>query len=267
MNLLKGSIFKPFRRSKPRFDPGKVVWRDDKLAGWFAEETSELAPGFPVRADDTVIDVGCGEGTMARFAGSQGAAVIVTDVSQACVDQSVRRLQRTKARSVTGHVSNSRPLPVPSEFCTRIICLEVLEHVDAPEAVLAELVRVAKPNSLFLLSVPDPSSEAIQKELAPDSYWEQPNHLRVFERQSFHDLVTKAGLTVEQHFFRSFYSAIYWSLFWAADQEYGDPEKPVLKYWRLTWDALLSCEQGQKVIKTLNQALPKSQVILARKAG
>ena len=50
---------------------------------------------------------------------------------------------------------------------------------------------------MYLLTVPDPVGESLQKKLAPDLYWRTPNHLRVFERDEFDRLVIEAGLTIE----------------------------------------------------------------------
>ncbi|CRO36601.1 hypothetical protein PAERUG_P12_London_17_VIM_2_11_09_04363 [Pseudomonas aeruginosa] len=36
--------------------------RDAVLSGWFNQETDELFSGFPISAEDTVLDVGCGDG-------------------------------------------------------------------------------------------------------------------------------------------------------------------------------------------------------------
>ncbi len=165
---------------------------------------------------------------MSRFAGSMGAEVIVTDVDAKCVETTVRRVKRTIARSVQGFVSDSNPIPVEDARCSRVLCMEVMEHVDDPSVFMSELVRVAKPNALFLLTVPDPGSEKLQKQLAPDIYWRKPNHLRVFQHEDFARTVRDAGLVIERQFSRSFFWMLYWTFFWAAIKNLGHQKS---RYW------------------------------------
>jgi SAM-dependent methyltransferase len=143
--------------------------------------------------------------------------------------------------------------------------MEVMEHVDDPRQLMHELARVTAPGGAVLISVPDPASEAIQKHLAPESYWTKPNHVRILERDQFNQIVADSGLTIVSQTYRKFFSTMYWSLFWAADQHLGAPEKPVLRYWRKTWESLLESPHGYPVKATLDRMMPKSQVIIATK--
>jgi SAM-dependent methyltransferase len=164
-------------------------------------------------------------------------------------------------------VSDSNPLPVEDSVCTRIIALEVLEHVDDPHQFMRELVRVAKPGALFLLAVPDYRSEAVQQGIAPDSYWEKPNHIRVFGRDELAGLARESGLSVTHSECKSFFWAMWWTLFWARDQQFGAPENPVLFHWTQTWNELLNSRGGERIARKLDETMPKSQVVVARKAA
>ena len=51
------------------------------------------------------------------------------------------------------------------------------------------------PHLKYLITVPDPEIEKLQKKgLAPDAYFSKPNHIRIWERDAFAQLVTDAGL-------------------------------------------------------------------------
>ncbi|HLD67060.1 MAG TPA: SAM-dependent methyltransferase, partial [Pseudomonas sp.] len=41
---------------------GDFALVDASMSGWFNTESGELLQGFPIRPQDTVLDVGCGEG-------------------------------------------------------------------------------------------------------------------------------------------------------------------------------------------------------------
>lgn len=249
-----------------RYESAGVGLADMHANGWFQNDSGELAPGFRIDATDTCLDVGCGDGGMSLFAAAIGATVIASDIDPARIATVRAALRKSRARDVTTIVSNSSPLPLADSTATRIICTEVLEHVEDPAAVLAELVRVGKPGAVYLLTVPDETAELVQKRLAPPAYWRPPNHLRVFSRQAFSDLVSESGLHVEHRNYTGFFWAVWWMLFWAADQEFGKPDVPLLASWDQTWHHLMNARDGERVRRVLDEYMPKSQVIIASKS-
>ena len=246
-------------------DPRTVGLRDSQLGGWNLAQIGQLADGFTIKAEDTVIDVGCGEGGTANFAAYQGAEVIATDIDEVKVEQTRQKLQKSKARCFETMVSDSNPLPIADERVTKVICMEVMEHVPDPQQFISELVRVGKPGAQYLLTVPDPASENLQKDLAPPCYWEAPNHLRIFSHEEFETLVDSAGLIIEKKILRGFYWSMWWVFFWASNQQLGEPEGPILKNWTETWNAVLQSEKATQLKQVLDHHLPKSQIIIARK--
>jgi len=50
--------------------------------------------------------------------------------------------------------ADGRKLPIQSSSVEAVLCLEVLEHVDGPELVLAEVERVLVPGGVVMLSMP-----------------------------------------------------------------------------------------------------------------
>ena len=234
-------------------------------SGWFNDANGELFLGFPLGPGDTYLDVGCGAGGAAIFAARRGCNVMATDLLPDAVASLDVRLREAGSAAHLCVVSDSAPLPVPSGWANRIVCCEVMEHVPDPVAFMDELVRVGAAGARYLLTVPDPASEAVQRAVAPPSYWNPPNHLRVFSHEDFGRLVTDAGLTIEKRHVMGFFSSVWWSLFWAAGQELGQPEKPLLAAWSDAWGRLLSCPDGDRVKVALDRCMPKSQIIVARK--
>lgn len=238
--------------------------------GWFKHETHELLPGFPITQNDTFVDVGCGDGMSSEFAALCGAEVFAFDIDPDAIASVERRMKgKNPARPFRAAVSDSNPLPLSDGTATRVVCQEVIEHVDDPRQFLAELVRIGKPGARYLLTVPDPASEALQKSLAPDIYWRKPNHLRVLGREEFDGLVEGAGLTIEARTHYSFFWTMWWALFWAdkGGFEFGSAGTPVLGHWNKCWTALMAAPNGARVKKALDDHMPKSQIVLARKAA
>jgi SAM-dependent methyltransferase len=247
-----------------------VARREDERFGLFNRETCELLSGFVIGPADTLVDVGCGAGCASAFASDCGAAVYAVDIDpRALADVDNRMQGRKPLRLFRTLLSDANPLPLPDGIATRVVAQEVLEHVDDPGRFLSELVRIGRPDALYLLSVPDPVAERVQKKLAPQAYWRKPNHLRIFEREQFADLVRNAGLRIEKRFSSSFFWSMWWILFWSGEGklESGAPGTPVLAHWNKTWAALLKTPNGPRIKQALDEFMPKSQVILARKAA
>src|SRR5947207_10303914 len=120
-----------------------------------------LFPGFDIQAHDVLLDIGCGTGDACHQAGLAGAAVIALDTQLETVRHVDRRMQDSPARSYQSFVSDANPIPLPANSCTRIVAREVLEHVREPEQLLAEMVRVGTNGALYLIGVPDASSEEL----------------------------------------------------------------------------------------------------------
>ena len=240
---------------------------DAYLSGWFHRDSGELFEGFPINADDSVLDIGCGDGPFASFCAERGAEVIFADIDAEKVAAVDAMLKQSPARAVLPLVTDAKPIPLADARVNKVIAMEVLEHVEDPAQFMRELVRVAKPGALFLLTVPDPLGESVQKKLAPAAYFEHPNHIRVFQRDEFEQLIRDAGLVIEKRADYGFYWSIWWFFFWACKQDLSPPWHPLLESWTRTWNILLSTPDGPRIKQALDAAMPKSQAIIARKPG
>ena len=242
-----------------------VALRDALAGGWFDRATRQMYPGFDIPADSIVLDAGCGDGHMAGFCAPLAARLILVDIDAASVAAAIAHTRANGANHVEGHTSNCTPIPLADAVADRIVCTEMLEHADDPTAVMAELVRVAKPGARFLLTVPAAESEIVQKRVAPEFYWQKPLHLRIFDHDGFAKLVTDAGLTIERRGRYGFYQSVWWSMFWACGTPFEGPHHPALLAWEASWGALLDSVGGARVKLALDAALPKSQLIVASK--
>lgn len=246
--------------------PKEIGLVDMALSGWLNNETGELIEGFFIRGSDRVLDVGCGDGGFTLFCGRQGAEIFVADINPENVAQASLRLRETAARAVHPLVTDANPIPVQDEQMDKVIAMEVMEHVDDPLTFLKELFRVGKPGAQYLISVPAAISEQVQIGIAKSSYFQKPNHIHIFEQEQFISLVEEAGLRVEKVINYGFYRTLWWLFFWASNQPtISSPWHPLLESWDQTWRILLALPDGDKIKKKLDEVLPKSQVILARK--
>ncbi len=256
-------------------DPRVVGYRDAVNSGWYQRETGELLKGFPIEPQDTVLDVGCGEGLSILFCANQGAHVVFTDVNPRKIEHLKEKAQRSPARKVEAYVSDSLPLPIPDGYATKVLAMDMLEHTEDPAAIVKELYRVGKPGAQYLISVPGHRSELLQKPFASSNYFTPPNHIQVFDKKRLLDLVESAGMVVESYTTWGFYWVMWMSIYWClnAHEVQGEimeriskpPYHGALMNWAKTWDEILKLPDVQPMLDSFNRELPKSQAVIARK--
>ncbi len=119
------------------------------LANWdekfYSKFTDALRPTTP---GGRVLDVGCGVGQVVARLTATGFEAHGVDVAQPNI---------AKARKFSDRCQlyDGRRLPYPDDHFASVGALNVLEHVEAPEDFIRELVRVAKPGGRLVLSSPN----------------------------------------------------------------------------------------------------------------
>ena len=119
------------------------------LAGWdgafYRKFTDALHPG---KDGGRVLDVGCGVGQVVVTLASQGVDAWGVDVAKANIDRASKATDRCLWY-------DGRRLPFgDGEFAT-VGALNVLEHVEDPEAFVADVVRVTRSGGKIVLSSPN----------------------------------------------------------------------------------------------------------------
>lgn len=139
----------------------------DILANWdaafYAKFTRTLRPAAP---GARLLDVGCGVGQVVATLAREGFEAWGVDVAEANIARS--RQLTDRCRWYDGN-----RLPFPDGHFASVGALNVLEHVQEPEAFLAEVVRVTAPGGRIVLS--------------------SPNFLRVFGWRDYHPRMRGVG--------------------------------------------------------------------------
>jgi SAM-dependent methyltransferase len=156
-------------------------WEDH--AGWWQRGFTEGAdPEYeeqilPLAAEHLagareVLDVGCGEGQVARLAASVGAPRVVG------VDPTWGQLALARDRGgapMYGR-ADAAALPFAAESFDAVVACLVFEHIDAVDDAVAEVGRVLRPGGrfLFFLNHPllqTPGSGWIDDRILDEQYW------------------------------------------------------------------------------------------------
>lgn len=119
------------------------------LAGWDENFYAKYADTLqPERPGERVLDVGCGVGQVVRRLRDAGFEAMGVEVSEPNV-------ARGRAFGLDCRMYDGRHLPFPDAHFAGVGALNVLEHVEEPEAFVAELARVAQPGGRVLISSPN----------------------------------------------------------------------------------------------------------------
>jgi SAM-dependent methyltransferase len=162
-----------------------------------------------LRSGDSVLDVGCGAGHLAREFVSRGYSLVGVEPSERLRAEFVAtgaELDSAVYSVLDGRAEN---LPFPDGSWKAIVLTEVLEHVDDPEQVLSELHRVLALDGRLCISVPTSFSERLYSRLHP-RYTVNATHLRVFTKDSLTDLLRRCDFRVVCIEGRNFVPAVLW---------------------------------------------------------
>lgn len=124
---------------------------------------------------DTILDVGCGNGSILRRLASDGYRNLHGfEIS----DYAVKRL---RAEGMTMWQGRLPTLPMPDAHCDVVIASQVLEHVIRRGRFAKEIARVLKPGGRAFIFVPDDCLGPI----------DEPEHVIRYDRESLRRFLGK----------------------------------------------------------------------------
>lgn len=151
-------------------------WQDGFTGGADPEYEEQILPlaSRHLTGAQRILDVGCGEGQVARMALADGAAMAVG------IDPTWAQLAEAGSRSGGAHYARADAAGLPfgcASFDAVVACL-VFEHIREMDAAITEVARVLEPGGrfVFLLNHPllqTPDSGWIDDQVLdpPEQYW------------------------------------------------------------------------------------------------
>jgi SAM-dependent methyltransferase len=125
------------------------------------QRTRELLRLLDLRPGQTVLEVGCGTGAVAReIARATGGAVRITavDPSRLALEQAARETSAADlgalARAISYRQMDGRSLALPNGAFAAALCSRVLIHAPQPAQIVAEMARVTQPGGRVLCIEP-----------------------------------------------------------------------------------------------------------------
>lgn len=99
--------------------------------------------GFAFRGDERLLDVGCGDGGVARLLRPRVAEIVAIDVEPSDMWE--------EAPGLRFQVADGEALPFPDESFDLVHSKDSLHHMEHPEVALREYRRVLKPGGAALI--------------------------------------------------------------------------------------------------------------------
>jgi ubiquinone/menaquinone biosynthesis C-methylase UbiE len=215
---------------------------------------------------DKVLDVGCGEGRHIIH------ACLEHNILGFGVDLSLRDLATAKERftpfanyNIHSQFSllqtDATHLPFADNSFDKIICSEVLEHIEHYSDVLCEIKRVLKPTGILAVSVPRAWPEKICWSLSAAYHQVEGGHIRIFNAQQLRSEIKNIGFEFTHRYWaHALHSPFWWlkCLWWDTQ----DRSRFIKFYHRiLVWDLMQKPWLTQTLEKLLNPLLGKSVVM------
>jgi SAM-dependent methyltransferase len=148
-------------------------WQREFSAGADPEYEEQILPlvARHLRGARRVLDIGCGEGQVARRVATLGAGVVGLDPTLSQV-----RVARDRGGGPTFVRARAEALPCADDAFDAVLLCLALEHVEELEVAIREVARVLEPGGRFVLLLCHPLLQApgsgwVEDQTLGEHYW------------------------------------------------------------------------------------------------
>ena len=163
---------------------------DVPVPAFVLDRLEEIVASFSrYRRLNTWLDVGCGVGTLLRAVQNGGWSATGTEVAPAVV-------KSVQAAGLDARLGFLGDLDLPENGFDVVSMVEVIEHVPAPDSLIAEAQRLIRPGGALYITTPNGRSLSARMLGSKWSVVTPPDHLQLFSVRGLRAVMTRAGLEV-----------------------------------------------------------------------
>lgn len=137
----------------------------------------------------SVVDCGCGEGYGSKIISSAAAKVVGVDVDQKTIARATQKYQRPNLSFQAADLE--KRIPIQSDSVDVVICLQVIEHLQHPKALLQEVYRILRKGGQLIISTPN------MKTFSPTGVELDPYHYIEYTQETFNALLQPIFSAIE----------------------------------------------------------------------
>ena len=224
-----------------------------------------------IREGEQVLDVGCGQGRHSWGIYSHiDCSICALDMGQEDLIKTRYTLRLVDERekrnggwlAIRGDALN---LPFKDASFDRVICSEVLEHLDDDRKGMQELARVLKPDGKLAVSVPAYLPETIYWRISKDYHNYLGCHVRKYKLRQLTSLIQQSNLRVLAIRYKHALHSPYWLLRCLFGVHNDKAFIPSLYHRFLVWDMTTNYKPVRWLEDMCNHIFPKSVVVYAEK--
>ncbi|HOK00978.1 MAG TPA: class I SAM-dependent methyltransferase [Spirochaetota bacterium] len=223
-----------------------------------------------VREGDVVLDAGCGLGRHSIAFMQRGAKVFCMDLdldsllkTRYTLASMIKQGRAHKKSRFLTHIGDALNLPFKDETFDRIICSEVMEHVNDDFKACAELARVLKKNGRIAITVPTYISEIIYDAITYEYFTSPGGHVRKYHPSDLANIMRANGLEIYAIGFKHSFHTIWWIIRGVVGLH--DNDHPITKAYHKFLHLGLMSNFMRKVESFFDNFFPKSIVLYAWK--
>lgn len=147
-----------------------------------------------IKKDDTILDIGCGAGTVSLYFANQGHSVYGIDISKRAIDASIQSSKVLNIDKVMFKVMDF-PEEIPAKSFDVVILCEVLEHLKDDEDALGKVFRLLKKGGIAVVSVPSKNAPLFKMGYTRE-FDRRVGHLRRYNLKELVKICEEKGFTI-----------------------------------------------------------------------
>lgn len=128
-----------------------------------------------------VLDLACGEGYGSAILAQTADFVLGIDKDQSSIETATVRYPKANLNYLAADCSDTK---LESQTFDYIVSFETIEHLESPQAFIAEIRRLLRPSGLLIISSPD------KKEYSETNEITNPYHLNELYQEEFKELLS-----------------------------------------------------------------------------
>lgn len=144
--------------------------------------------------DMTVLDVGCGAGTLCFYMASQSKTVLGIDIASNAIQAARKSVKKQKLNNIT-FLKMDFPSQVPKKRFDFIICTEVIEHLKDDKLAVNRIEHLLNKGGIAIISVPSKNAPLFKLGYA-QSFDKRVGHLRRYSDKELVNLFKKRNFVI-----------------------------------------------------------------------